>query len=65
MHNTYASAKIEAAPEMPSEDSNNSYYLIGTVDDNGKIIQDHHGGTPLFLFFNSDCIVEEDSETTE
>lgn len=66
MTNGTAAAVIETAYYMPSESATNSYYLIGTVDTNGKIVQDHHGGTPLFLFFSSDCIdEEEDSETTE
>lgn len=63
------SAEIELDDTFPEDDDDNTYYKIAQierVDGTFKIIQDHHGGTPLFLFFSSDCInssiQEEDKE---
>lgn len=52
-------AKIEIADTFPKDDDTNTYYKIAQVENvegELKIIQDHHGGTPLFLFFSTDCI---------
>lgn len=44
---------------MPTNDNDTTqYYLIGAIDNNGNIKQEHHGGIPLFLFFNTDCVEE-------
>lgn len=47
------SAVIEASSSVPNDDDYNSYYIIGYIDANGAIIQEHHGGTPLFVFFEN------------
>lgn len=47
------SVAIEAASSVPADDDYNSYYIIGYIDNKGVVTQEHHGGTPLFVFFEN------------
>lgn len=51
----YTVIEMDSRSSLPEDTDTELYYLIGTIKD-GKIIQEHHGGIPLFLFFSSDCI---------
>lgn len=60
---TIQGASIKTGTMPTSDNDTTQYYLIGAIDSDGNIKQEHHGGIPLFLFFSTECITEEEGES--
>jgi hypothetical protein len=67
--NGQVTAVLEIADKLPQDDDTNSYFqvahIVGVKEDKQtttKGYQDYYGGTPLFLFFSTDCVETEEEE---